>query len=82
MAIFAAPSCRKKKIKQFLKENGCRSRKLVSRKRSSKYHHLILQHTWDMALNIIFLFAEIPSRNQKNSSMQKSARLLSVELLN
>jgi len=24
-----APSCRKKKIKQFLKENGCRSRKLV-----------------------------------------------------
>jgi hypothetical protein len=26
----AAPSCRKKKVKQFLKENGCRSRKLVS----------------------------------------------------
>merc|ERR1719239_1782295 len=24
-----APSCRKKKVKQFLKENGCRSRKLV-----------------------------------------------------
>ena len=49
----SAPSCRKKKVKQFLKENGCRSRKLVSNDEQQMVHfpHKL---AWENEIVVVF----------------------------
>ena len=50
----SAPSCRKKKVKQFLKENGCRSRKLVSKNEHKWMVHFPHNLAWEDEIVVVF----------------------------